>query len=259
MLGEENQAIKILRASESEYFTRRLNDAVEKAIRKFPNAAACVEIGRQRQKKTRTPRHRLGEVEALQTLAFVANSRAEFNDHHAALKTALRLLRRVGLEVRSHTAEMKTSLAALLGAVLHETIMHVEVATVTDRIESVQNSPQTASGGSDSILAYRQLPLGRLEKLVKVVKEFCSTVPEIHQHLIQPILDNVISWESLLALIASTSAPPQASPPKINVGRSFIDIRPPDVISAAKDISRSMATYFELVLTFTCAFSRAGV
>jgi len=143
MLGEEDEAIRILRASESDCFAERLSVALERAIQKFPNAPASVEIENRRRRKTRTAKRRVDKLEALQILAFIANSRTEFNDHHSTFKMTLRLLRRVALEVRSHAAEMKTSLAVLLGAALDETIMHHEVVTVTDKIESVQDSPLT--------------------------------------------------------------------------------------------------------------------
>jgi hypothetical protein len=140
MLGEEDEAIRILCARESEYLSQRLRAAVEEATQKFPNAPASIEMERRRRRKAKTTKRRLSELEALQTLAFIANCRAEFNDHHSAFKTALRLLRRVALEVRSHAAELKTSHAVLLGAALHGTIMQHEVAVVMDKIESVQNS-----------------------------------------------------------------------------------------------------------------------
>lgn len=145
MLGEDDEAIRILCASESEHFSQRLRAAIEKATAKFPNAPASVEMDRRRRKKAKVNKRRPGELEAIRTLVFIANCRVEFNDRHSAFKLALRLLRRVALEVRSHAAELKTSLAVLLGAALHETITQHEVAIVIDKVELVQNSSELAS------------------------------------------------------------------------------------------------------------------
>jgi hypothetical protein len=47
--------------------------------------------------------------------------------------------------------------------------------------------------------------------------------------------------------------PPQSNPRKVNVEVPLTNVRPPDVVNAAQDISRSMTAYFQSVLASTRA------
>lgn len=136
MLGDQTEALDTLADDASRPFLARLRFVVDEAAAKYPEAAATIDINQQRQSKvkSRTPKR---VTEGNQLLSYVSLARKEFDEHHAGFKIALRLFRRVALEVRSHAAEMKASLSTLLGVAVQGTLVDNELSTLLEKIEYV--------------------------------------------------------------------------------------------------------------------------
>lgn len=136
MLGDHKEALDTIADQASQPFLARLGSVIDKAAAEFPNAGATVDMNQQMQSKvkSRAPKR---ATEGSMALSYVSLARKEFNEHHAGFKIALRLFRRIALEVRSHAAEMKASLLTLLGVAVQGTLVDNELSTLLEKIEYV--------------------------------------------------------------------------------------------------------------------------
>lgn len=136
MLGEEQDAIKLLKSRKSTAFVKSLQVSIASSIEQFPNFPPAAEIltagGVKSGKDTL-------KIEPESILYFVAQCRLNFDEHHRRFKTALKVLRRVILEVRAHSGEIKGSVSYLLGAAVSGRVVEEEVKLAINKIRYVSN------------------------------------------------------------------------------------------------------------------------
>ncbi|KAF8311293.1 hypothetical protein DL93DRAFT_2083533 [Clavulina sp. PMI_390] len=133
MLGEPDEAQAALRDPQSRLFLDNLRSTIADDVRRLPESplsAWWTSRASQRSKSSKA-----ADYDDL--LQFLSTARTEFNDHHTRLQFAIRLLRRVALEARTHAAEMKAGLSSLLGSAVRGSIFRGELPLIKEKIQYV--------------------------------------------------------------------------------------------------------------------------
>lgn len=268
MLGEEQAAIKLLKSRKSLAFVSALQSSILSSIERRPDFPAALEV---------LGGEELGSNSKLapeNMLFFVAQCRLNFDDHHARFKIALRILRRVILEVRAHSGEIKGSVSYLLGAALSGRVVKEEVKMVVNKIRCVlfllPRSPMLLRRDWHLVMVLRndamarQASLDRLERTIDAILDVLEKLPNALQRPPTTALSRqVTSWKAFLTGLANNNsinktpspAKQQASPQKAasslisptkNAAFTLPPVHqvPPEVVAVAEEMGDVLEAYF---------------